>query len=82
MIESKKNYRNSRLEFERHINLLIEAIESGQMIIPSEGTIRYLPNKRINLNTIEKRLSAMAMIPVMDRHIEYTKSQLNNNEEK
>jgi hypothetical protein len=86
MIESRKNYRDSRLEFERHINLLIESIESGQMIIqknlfkPNEGIfkIRYSPNKRINLNTIDEITRTMAMRPAMEKHI---KSQINKEEE-
>jgi len=90
MIDSRKSYRDSRLEFERHINLLIESIESGQMKIPktlfkpNEGIfkIRYSSNKRINLNTIDERVRTMAMRPAMEKYIEYKKSQINNKEEK
>ncbi len=75
MVESRKNYRDSRLEFERHINLLIESIESGQMIIPknlikpNDGIfkIRYSPNKRINLNTIDEMVRTMAMRSAMGK---------------
>tara|TARA_R110000765_G_scaffold341862_1_gene431984 strand:+ start:7303 stop:7569 length:267 start_codon:yes stop_codon:yes gene_type:complete len=85
MIENRKNYRDSRVEFERHINLLIESIQNGKMIIPKgllkpdEGIfkMRYSPNKRINLNTIDESARTMAMRPAMERHIEYEKNQIN-----
>lgn len=84
MFDSKKNYRDSRLEFERHINLLIESIESGQMIIPrnflkpNDGIfkIRYSPNKRLNLNTIDEMVRTMAMRPTIEKYIEHEKSQI------
>jgi len=79
MVESRKSYRDSRIEFERHIHLLIESIQSGKMIIPKdllkpdEGIfkIRYSPNKRINLNTIDERVRTMAMRTEIEKYIEY-----------
>ncbi|MDO6737379.1 AVAST type 1 anti-phage system protein Avs1c [Wenyingzhuangia sp. 2_MG-2023] len=70
MIESRKNYRDSRLEFERHLNLLAELMEQGKLTI-AEGLrhsvdgitkVRYSPNKRIDLNTVNEMVRNMAMM--------------------
>ena len=83
----EKKYRNSRLEFERHINLLIESILNKKMIpkdyLKSDDGIhkmRHSPNNRINLNTIDESTRVMAMRSVMDKYIEYEKSLVNNKE--
>ncbi|SDI27518.1 AVAST type 1 anti-phage system protein Avs1c [Winogradskyella thalassocola] len=70
MIESRKNYRDSRVEFERHLNLLGELMEQGRISI-AEGLrnsvdgitkVRYSPNKRIDLNTVNEMARNMAMM--------------------
>ena len=65
MFESKKSYRDTRADFERHLNLLMESIITRKRIIPkgyfrpNEGIFRlkHTPNKRINLNTIDEKSS-------------------------
>lgn len=68
MFESKKSYRDTRADFERDMNILIESIITGKRIIPkgyfrsNEGVLRLkdAPNKRINLSTIDEKARAMA----------------------
>ncbi|WP_338357463.1 AVAST type 1 anti-phage system protein Avs1c [Yeosuana marina] len=70
MFESRKNYRDSRLEFERHLNLLGELMREGKIHIAEglqnsvEGItkVRYSPNKRIDLNTVNEMARNMAMM--------------------
>jgi len=70
MFESRKNYRDSRFEFERHLNLLAELMRDGKISI-AQGLehsvrgvtkVRYSPNKRINLNTVDESTRNMAMM--------------------
>ncbi len=70
MVESRKNYRDSRVEFERHLNLLGELMEQGRISI-AEGLrnsvdgitkVRYSPNNRIDLNTVNEMARSMAMM--------------------
>jgi len=72
MVESRKNYRDSRLEFERDLNLLAELMHDGKIHI-AEGLkntvdgitkVRYSPNNRINLNTVNEMARTMAMMTV------------------
>ena len=70
MFESKKSYRDTRADFERHLNLLGELMRDGKISI-AEGLrnsvdgitkVRYSPNKRINLNTVNEMARSMAMM--------------------
>ena len=78
MVESRKNYRDSRVEFERHLNLLGEALREGKMHI-ADGLqnsvkgitkVRYSPNKRINLSTVNEMARTMAMMVANRRNFE------------
>jgi hypothetical protein len=77
MFESKKSYRDTRVDFERHINILMESMMMGNRIVPkgylkpNEGILRlrYTPNKRINLNTIDERARTMAMGPIIGDYL-------------
>lgn len=69
MFESRKGNRDSRLDFEREINILGENLMNGRMFF-SESTkkstedltkVRYSPNKRVNLNTITEMVRTLAM---------------------
>ncbi len=70
MFESKKNYRDSRLEFERHLNLLAELVNDGKIHITEKvynslrgiSEARYSPNNRVNLNTVNEIIRSMAMM--------------------
>lgn len=70
MVESRKNYRDSRAEFERHLNLLGELMKQGKIHIAEglqnsvEGItkVRYSPNRRIDLNTVNEMARSMAMM--------------------
>ena len=80
MIESRKNYRDSRVEFERHLNLLGELMEQGRISIAGglqnsvDGItkVRYSPNKRINLNTVNEMARNMAMMAANQEDFEET----------
>ncbi len=74
MFESKKSYRGSRVDFERDLNLLGELIKDGKIHF-AEGLqnstkgitqVRYSPNKRINLNTVNEMVRTMAMRPMFE----------------
>lgn len=74
MFESRKNYRDSRIEFERDLNLLGELMKNGKIHF-AEGLqnsirgiteVRYSPNKRINLNTVNEMARTMAMRPMFE----------------
>jgi len=78
MVESRKNYRDSRVEFERHLNLLGELLRDGKMKV-AEGlrntvkgvaNVRYSPNQRINLNTVDEMTRSMAMMAANKRFYE------------
>lgn len=78
MIESRKNYRDSRLEFERHLNLLAELMEQDKLTI-AEGLrhsedginkVRYSPNKRIDLNTVNEMVRNLAMMASNQKQFE------------
>lgn len=69
MFKSRKGNRDSRLDFEREINILGENLMNGRMFF-SESTkkstedltkVRYSPNKRVNLNTITEMVRTLAM---------------------
>ncbi|MFT4847697.1 MAG: hypothetical protein ACI8ZO_000288 [Flavobacteriales bacterium] len=70
MIESRKNYRDSRVEFERHLNLLGEVMKDGKLQITESSRksidgitkLRYSTNNRINLNTVNEMVRTMAMM--------------------
>ncbi len=69
MFESRKSYRDSRLDFERDINHLIESIRSGSVNVPKSFVesnhgifnLRLSPNKRLDLNTVDESVRTMAM---------------------
>jgi hypothetical protein len=78
MIESKKSYRDSRADFERHLNLLGELMKDGKISI-AEGLrnsvdgitkVRYSPNKRIDLNTVNEMARNMAMMAANQKRFE------------
>ena len=77
-MESRKNYRDSRLEFERDLNLLAELVNNGKMRISSHlknsthgiDKVRYSPNKRMNLNTVNEMVRNMAMMAGQQPHME------------
>lgn len=69
MFESRKSNRDSRLDFEREINILGENLMNGRISF-SESTkkstedlkkVRFSPNKRVNLNTISEMVRTLAM---------------------
>ena len=69
MFESRKGNRDSRLDFERELNMLGENLMNGRMFF-SQSTkksaedlkkVRYSPNKRVNLNTITEIVRTLAM---------------------
>ncbi len=70
MIENKKNYRDSRYEFERELNIFHEVLANKKVhftknsykTIDGIKKVRYSPNKRINLNTINELVRVSAMI--------------------
>lgn len=75
MFESKKSYRDSRADFERHLNLLGELMRNGGISI-AEGLrnsvdgitkVRYSPNKRVDLNTVNEMARNMAMMAANQR---------------
>ena len=68
MFESKKGNRDSRLDFEREINILGENLMNGRLVISESmksvkdlKNVRYSPNKRVNLNTITEMVRTLAM---------------------
>lgn len=75
MVDSRKNYRDSRADFERHLNLLGELMQQGRISIAEglrnsvEGItkVRYSPNKRIDLNTVNEMARNMAMMAANQR---------------
>lgn len=78
MIESRKNYRDSRAEFERHLNLLGELMKQGRISIAERlqnsvdgiTKVRYSPNKRIDLNTVNEMTRNMAMMAASQKDFE------------
>tara|TARA_R110000765_G_scaffold341862_1_gene431985 strand:+ start:7599 stop:7844 length:246 start_codon:yes stop_codon:yes gene_type:complete len=78
MVESRKNYRDSRAEFERHLNLLGELMKDGKFHITESSRksidgitkVRYSPNKRINLNTVNEMTRTMAMMATNQKDFE------------
>ena len=69
MFESRKSYRDTRVEFERELNILLEMIKSGKMrfaqgmnIEKSLMSARFAPNGRIDLLTINSAVRSMAMM--------------------
>ncbi|MDO6737378.1 hypothetical protein [Wenyingzhuangia sp. 2_MG-2023] len=70
MIENKKNYRDSRYDFERDLNLLHEVLIDGKIRFTKESSksidaikkVRYSPNQRIDLNTINELVRVTAMM--------------------
>ena len=69
MFESRKGNRDSRLGFEREINILGENLMNGRISF-SKSTkkstedlkkVRFSPNKRVNLNTISEMVRTLAM---------------------
>ena len=78
MVESRKNYRDSRAEFERHLNLLGELMkdwefhftESSRISIDGITKVRYSPNQRINLNTVNETTRTMAMMVANQKDLE------------
>ncbi|WP_339887135.1 hypothetical protein [uncultured Flavobacterium sp.] len=68
MFESRKGNRDSRLDFEREINILGENLMNGRLVISESmksvkdlKNVRYSPNKRVNLNTITEMVRTLAM---------------------
>jgi len=79
MSKSKKSYRDTRVDFERDLNILMESIITGKRIIPhryfrpNEGILKLknTPNKRINLNTIDEETRSMAMGSTIENFLRY-----------
>ncbi|MFN4149494.1 MAG: hypothetical protein ACK4IX_00990, partial [Candidatus Sericytochromatia bacterium] len=68
MLESRKGNRDSRIDFEREINILGENLMNGRLIISESmrgvkdlKNVRYSSNKRVNLDTITEMVRTMAM---------------------
>lgn len=68
MFESRKDNRDSRLDFEREINILGENLMNGRLVVSESmksvkdlKNVRYSPNKRVNLNTITEMVRTLAM---------------------
>jgi len=68
MFESRKGNRDSRLDFEREINILGENLMNDRLVISESmksvkdlKNVRYSPNKRVNLNTITEMVRTLAM---------------------
>ncbi len=78
MVESRKNYRDSRQEFERHLYLLSEMMRDGKIHIAESlrhsvdgiTRVRYSPNKRINLTTVNEMARNMAMMATNQENFE------------
>ena len=73
MFESRKSHRDTRVEFERELNILLEMLNSGKMKLTrgmqSEESLRsarYAPNNRIDLLTIDSSIRSMAMMVDID----------------
>lgn len=70
MYESKRSYRETRADFERHLHLLGEVLREGkikftmQSIRATEGItkVRYAPNRRVNLHTVNEMVRVTAMM--------------------
>lgn len=69
MFNSRKGNRDSRQDFERELNILVEAVNSGKMNF-AKGMersthdllkVRSSPNKRFDLNTITEIIRTLAM---------------------
>lgn len=68
MFESRKRDRDTRIGFEREINILFERLMNRQMFF-AKGmenekdlkNVRYSPNKRVNLDTITEMVRTTAM---------------------
>ena len=90
MVESRKNYRDSRFQFEQDINHLIESIRNGKMILPKSFVeskhgifqLRYSPNKRLDLNTINESVRAMAMRRITQKFVQEKLSENTNSPSK
>lgn len=74
MFESRKGNRDSRVDFEREINVLGENLMNGRLVISESmrstkdlKNIRYSPNKRVNLSTITEMIRTLAMSINFDR---------------
>ncbi len=69
MFKSKKCNRDSRIDFERELNILGENIINGRVILSEHlrhldkeiTKARYAPNKRVNLITINEMIRSLAM---------------------
>lgn len=69
MYKSRKGNRDSRIDFERELNILGENIMNGRLTISNHlrhlgkeiTKARYAPNKRINLLTINEMTRTFAM---------------------
>ncbi|AZB22144.1 hypothetical protein EG338_08735 [Kaistella haifensis] len=76
MFESRKGNRDSRIDFERELNILVENVRSGKVTFSPETKgivkdlvkVRSSPNKRFDLNTISEIVRAMAMSARFPRH--------------
>ena len=83
MFEPKKALLDSRYEFERNFNILLELIHDGKMnfsfqsrkTVDSLAKIRKLPNGRIDLNTINELARTTAN---MAGNFEHMMGQNNN----
>ncbi|WP_313385959.1 hypothetical protein [Chishuiella sp.] len=69
MFKSRKGNRDSRVDFERELNILGESIINGRIILSEHlrhlgkeiTKARYAPNKRVNLITINEMIRSIAM---------------------
>lgn len=76
MFSSRKGNRDSRQDFERELNILVEAVNSGKMNFArgtERGTsdllkVRRSPNYRFDLNTITEMVRTLAMSSNFPRH--------------
>lgn len=76
MFNSRKGNRDSRQDFERELNILVEAVKSGKMNF-ARGMgrsandllkVRSSPNNRFDLNTITEMVRTLAMSSNFPRH--------------
>ena len=78
MFESKKAYRDSRQDFERHLNLLAELMREGKIHIAESLShsvdgivkVRYSPNRRIDMTTVNEMARNMAMMAADRENLE------------
>lgn len=76
MFSSRRGNRDSRQDFERELNILVEAVRSGKMVFArgmERSThdllkVRSSPNKRFDLNTITEMVRTLAMSSNFPRH--------------